>query len=145
MLSRILKHLKRVLLIPTSCIYAWTDSTIVLDWLCGSPRRFKVFVGNRVSEIMDNIPLSCWKHVPTEDNPADCALRGLSLADLLQFELWWKGPPWLMSDAAFWPTTKEEQPQEVTEELKISLTSVAVSEELLILSTNSLATTSWYE
>ena len=38
MLSRILKHLKRVLLIPTSCIYAWTDSTIVLDWLRGSPR-----------------------------------------------------------------------------------------------------------
>ena len=70
--------------------------------------------------------------MPTEDNPADCASRGLSPADLLQFELWWKGPPWLMSDATSWPTAKEEQPQEVTEELKISLTSVAVSEELLI-------------
>ena len=104
----------------------------MLDWLCGSPRRFKVFVGNRVSEIMDSIPLSCWRHMLTENNPADCASRELSPADLLQFELWWKGPPWLMSDAASWPTTKEEQPQEVTEELKISLTSVAVSEELLI-------------
>lgn len=68
MLSRILKHLEQV---PTSSIYAWTDSTIVLDWLNGNPRRFKTFVGNRVSEIMDTVPPKRWRHVPTECNPAD--------------------------------------------------------------------------
>ena len=105
---------------------------LFLDWLRGNPRRFKAFVGNRVSEIMDTIPPNRCRHVPTKDNPADCASRGLSPADLLQHELWWKGPSWLMSSASSWPTIRKEQPQEVTEELKISLTSVAVREEPLI-------------
>ena len=43
--------------------YAWTDSTIVLNWLSGSPRRFKTFIGNCVSSTIEHISLDRWNHV----------------------------------------------------------------------------------
>ena len=132
MLSRLLQHIKEVLQIPTSRIHAWTDSTIVLGWLCGSPRRFKTFVGNRVSEIMDTLPPDCWRHVPTKYNPADCASRGVTPAELLQHELWWEGPPWLKLDSSSWPITERQQCQEDTEELKITLTSVTEKKHTIV-------------
>ena len=48
-LARLLQHVKEVLQLPLSDIFAWTDSTIVLSWL-------KTYVGNRVSSIVDQIP-----------------------------------------------------------------------------------------
>ena len=36
--------------------YAWTDSRVMLGWLRGDPRSFRVFVGNRVSEILELTP-----------------------------------------------------------------------------------------
>ena len=45
-LAKLLCHVKKVLVIPMDSIFAWTDSTIVLGWLTGSPRRFKTYVGN---------------------------------------------------------------------------------------------------
>ena len=47
-LAQLLFHVHNVFHIPLNSIYALTDSTIVLNWLCGNPRRFKTFVGNRV-------------------------------------------------------------------------------------------------
>ena len=84
LLARLLKHLSSVLDLPVSKAWAWTDSTIVLDWLSASPRRFKTFVGNRVSEILDITSPSQWRHVPTASNPADCASRGMSPSELSQ-------------------------------------------------------------
>ena len=62
-----------------SSVYAWTDSTLVLAWLQGNPRCFKVYVANRVAQIMDLIPAVHWGHVVNEENPADCASRGIFL------------------------------------------------------------------
>ena len=47
-LARILKHAADILNVPMIDVHAWTDSTVVLSWLRGNPRRFKSFVGNRV-------------------------------------------------------------------------------------------------
>ena len=52
LLARLLFHVKKVFNIPLNQVYAWTDSTIVLSWLIGDPRRFKTFVGNRISCII---------------------------------------------------------------------------------------------
>ena len=82
LLSQLLSHIKSLYLIPLNRVFAWTDSTIVLDWLVGNPRRFKVFVGNRVSNIIDSILADNWKHVRGDDNPADCASRGLFPSEL---------------------------------------------------------------
>ena len=63
LLTKLLCHVKRVLEIPMSSVVAWTDSTVVLSFLNGNPRRFKTYVGNRVSFILDQIPPDRWKHV----------------------------------------------------------------------------------
>ena len=89
---------------PTEDVFAWTDSTIVLIWLSGNPRRFKTFVGNRVFHIMQLIPPDRWNHVHTQDNPADCASQGLLPFELVDHKLWWNAPDWLRSSPSEWPT-----------------------------------------
>ena len=58
-MARLLKHISVMLSIPAGNVFAWTDSRVVLCWLRGDPRRFKVFVGNRVSEILGLVPPDC--------------------------------------------------------------------------------------
>jgi hypothetical protein len=53
LLAGLLNHVQEVFEIPSSQVFTWTDSTVVLGWLSGNPRRFKTFVGNRVSNILD--------------------------------------------------------------------------------------------
>ncbi|XP_037868491.1 uncharacterized protein LOC119628814 [Bombyx mori] len=55
LLARLLKQIENAMRIPTSNIYAWTDSSIVLAWLSGDPHRWKTFVANRVVEIVENV------------------------------------------------------------------------------------------
>ena len=101
-MSQILSDCNDVLNMPIDHTYAWTDSTIVLCWLQGNPRHFKVFVGNRVAQIMELIPPERWRHVVNEDNPADCASRGMYPSELLTHDLWWNGPDWLKLNSLRW-------------------------------------------
>ena len=103
LLTKLLNHVRHTLNIPIEAVFAWTDSTIVLNWLDGSPRRFKTYVGNRVSFILSLIPSSHWRHVGGEQNPADCASRGLFPEELIEHNLWWHGPSWLKLDSSNWP------------------------------------------
>ena len=98
LLTKLLNNVSAVLNIPLEHITAWTDSSIVLAWLDGRPREFKQFVANRVSFILEHTRPQTWKHVPTLDNPADCASRGMKPQELLQHTLWWQGPSWLHQD-----------------------------------------------
>ena len=82
---------------PMSDVHAWTDSTIVLSWLSGSPKRFKTFVGNRVATTIELIPPERWRHV------VGCASRGLYLLELIDHHLWWNGPVWLKDLPSEWP------------------------------------------
>ena len=54
---KLLCHVRKVLDEPITSVFAWTNSTIVLSWLSDNPRRFKTYVGNRVSNILDQLPL----------------------------------------------------------------------------------------
>ena len=78
--------------------YAWSDSTIVLYWLNGNPKRYKTFVGNRMPTILELLPTRCRNHVPTNSNPADCTSRGLMPKNLFSYSLWWDGPKWLLME-----------------------------------------------
>ena len=104
LLTQLLHHTQQALSVPTESVFAWTDSTIVLSWLIGNPCRFKTFVGNRVSHIMQLIPPDRWNHVRSPVNPADCASRGLFPSELLDHGLWWNGPDWLRLPSSDWPT-----------------------------------------
>ena len=83
LLAQLLHHVQRVFNLPLNCVHAWTDSTIVLSWLVGSPRRFKTFVGNRISHIVELISPDRWRYVNGTDDPADCVSRGLLPSELL--------------------------------------------------------------
>ncbi|XP_026745741.1 uncharacterized protein LOC113507087 [Trichoplusia ni] len=95
LLSKLMKQVGQSMRIPTSRMYAWTDSSIVIAWLSGEPNRWKPFVANRVVEIVENINNKHWFHVQSHENPADLASRGLLLSDLKKSNLWWHGPGWL--------------------------------------------------
>ena len=73
LLAKLLHHCKTVFRLPPDKVFAWTDSTIVLNWLVGNPRRFNTYVGNRVSCIVELIAPDRWNHVESLQNPADCA------------------------------------------------------------------------
>ncbi|XP_008183743.1 uncharacterized protein LOC103309618 [Acyrthosiphon pisum] len=74
-------------------VTAWSDSTVTLHWIRSSTSRLKTFVANRVSKIQDQTLVESWRHVPTNDNPTDCASRGLRPDLLAGHDIWWHGPP----------------------------------------------------
>ena len=118
LLAQLLHHVQEVFHLPVNSIYAWTDSMIVLSWLVGNPRRFKTYVGNRVSHIIELIPPDRWNHVKGTDNPADCASRDLFPSKLLDHELWWNGPTWLKSPPSGWPQQSTIPPAEPSDEVR---------------------------
>ncbi|GFW08039.1 uncharacterized protein TNCV_2978081 [Trichonephila clavipes] len=85
-------HLK---LISVKKIYLWTDSSIVLAWIKKPLAQLKTFVRNRVSIIQELTESDFWKHVNSENNPADILSRGISPNEIQHCELWWFGPPFL--------------------------------------------------
>ena len=75
----------------------WTDSQVVLGYIANESRRFHIFVANRVQQIRDSTRVEQWNYVDTKSNPADKASRGMSADEMLNSELWWKGPEFLSS------------------------------------------------
>ncbi|XP_075261162.1 uncharacterized protein LOC142352893 [Convolutriloba macropyga] len=119
---------------PTPKVYAWTDSTVTLAWLQGFPRKWKTFVANRVAKIQNIIRSSNWNFVPTEENPADCASRGISVANLAKHSLWWNGPNWLEKSEDYWPKAEsiEEHLSAVNNEVQretLTQTTMVVTQE----------------
>ena len=72
----------------------FTDSKVVLGYICNESRRFYVYVSNRVQRIRRSTQAYQWNYVPTHLNPADHATRGLS-ADTLSSSSWLSGPTFL--------------------------------------------------
>ncbi|KAH7696866.1 Pao retrotransposon peptidase family protein [Aphelenchoides avenae] len=79
--------------------YLWSDSTIVLHQIANTEATKEVWTENR---LQDSLPIQ-FRHVPTEDNPADIVSRGLPAAELQDCEKWWHGPPFLAPDSSPWP------------------------------------------
>ncbi|XP_018396287.1 PREDICTED: uncharacterized protein LOC108774634 [Cyphomyrmex costatus] len=97
LLARLIHYTRTSLQLPNLECHCWTDSTITLAWLNQSPSRWKTFVANRVSTVQYLFPRVPWHHVTTQNNPADCASRGLNPNVFKKHDLWWKGPPWLQN------------------------------------------------
>ena len=102
-LVQMMKMVGAELKIPGEQTYAWSDSTIVLGWFSSNVTRLKVYVAHRVAEIIDIIPASKWRYVPTQEYPADLVSRGVYPKELAGISLWWKGPPWLSQPPSYWP------------------------------------------
>jgi len=104
---RVARFIIDVLQIQDIPIYCWGDSQIVLYWLKNS-KDLPLFMRRRVLEIKEGIPEATLNCCPTVDNPADMLTGGIS-SQLLSSpsNLWWKGPPWLMTPTA-WPQWQPE-------------------------------------
>lgn len=114
--ARLIDRMRRDLQLPTANIFTWTDATIVLAWLKNHPQKWSTFIANRVVEIHQLIPSSSWNHIAGQNNPADCASRGITPTAIQNHSLWWNGPSWLTKSEALWPV--QPLTVETSEELR---------------------------
>ena len=89
----------------------WTDSKVVLGYITNTVKRFKTFVANRVQQIKEKTDVQQWRYVPTKENPADDASRGLNAARENSSSRWFQGPSFLWQEDKIW------EKQTVNEEL----------------------------
>ena len=76
-------------------VWLWSDSTAVLKFIASDSRRFKVYVSNRVAEIRESTKVWQWNYIPTLENPADIASRGISAIKFVSCKMWLFGPRFL--------------------------------------------------
>ena len=99
MVCNLIRNTRKVLsYLPVTGVFAWTDSTVCLQWINGQG-NYKQFVSNRVQKI--NQEKIEWRYVPTHQNPADIGSRGKP-RELQINETWMHGPGWL-SEPEKWP------------------------------------------
>ena len=117
---------------PVTSLHCCLDSSVALYWILGGG-DYKQFVANRVRKIREHVEVT-WRHVPTEDNPADLASRGGLVSK--ENQLWLSGPEWL-SDPRKWPENLVTAPsKESNQEVKTTKELFALV--LTMSSTNSL-------
>jgi len=130
LLSRLMEFVLNSLRLPsTTPCFCWTDSSVVLAWVTQHPAKWKTFVANRVVEIQSRVPRASWRHVSTDENPADCASRGILGGQLTSHELWWHGPSWLRLAKADWPTPVILSPADCLPERRVDKTAHFVAPE----------------
>ncbi|XP_071827282.1 uncharacterized protein [Apostichopus japonicus] len=88
-------------------VFYWSDSQTVLKYISNDTRRFKAFVANRVSVILDLTNINQWHYVNTHDNPADEASRGQRIDDFLSNKRWTNGPDFLYRSSEEWYTPQD--------------------------------------
>ena len=94
--------------LPIENIYFWTDSMLVLQYVKNRTHRFKTYVANRVTEILDSSHPDQWSHIAGIANPADLLTRGVSDPKILlevnkNQTSWFEGPAFLKTDEEAWP------------------------------------------
>lgn len=103
LLAQLMKRVLVSLKLDVHKVYLYTDSTIVLSWIQKEPADLKQFVASRVATIQELTYIPQWRHVVSQENPADLISRGLEPEKFIQNELWWEGPPFLRHDLPVLP------------------------------------------
>lgn len=101
-------------------IHFWSDSHTVIRWIRADHRKYKQYVANRVSEILEFSDEDQWHWCPTLDNPADKGTRSIFPIEYNPEGMWKTGPKFLLGGEEEWPLecgmTKREDRSE--DELK---------------------------
>lgn len=74
----------------------WTDNASVLKYIKNETTRFRVFVANRVTEILKASHASQWRYIDSARNPADVASRGSAVDVFLKNKTWTAGPDFIL-------------------------------------------------
>ncbi|XP_039309629.1 uncharacterized protein LOC113004665 [Solenopsis invicta] len=110
LLARLYREVSKALnIVPVKTI-CWCDSTIALHWIRTQPHLLKTYVANRVAEIQELVGSHMWRHVRSEDNPADAISRGQLPRAFTQNKTWSSGPSWLVEEEEKWP---RQDPQKI--------------------------------
>ena len=121
--------------------HLWIDSQCVLSWI-GSERHSSRFIGNRVAEIRKHKDIT-FHYVPSKENPADLASRGLYINELLGNSLWWHGPEWMLKPDHVWTVWKQDisnQTKKISEVLyEAKLDAVEITQETTKLKTKAIS------
>uniref|UniRef100_A0A8D8T1R1 Integrase catalytic domain-containing protein n=1 Tax=Cacopsylla melanoneura TaxID=428564 RepID=A0A8D8T1R1_9HEMI len=96
-------------------VYLFSDSCVVLSWLKTPPYQLKIYVANRITQILEITEPAQWRHVTTDKNSADPASRGLVPSQLVNNGLWFKGPAFLKLPIEEWPQPLTNIEQQVLE------------------------------
>ena len=72
--------------------YFWKDSRVVLGYIANDTKAFKTFVANSVHMTQEHSIVEQWKHVPSKENPADDASRGMNFKRFSNIDRWFQGP-----------------------------------------------------
>ncbi|KAK6114159.1 hypothetical protein QQG55_54770 [Brugia pahangi] len=110
----------------------WTDSKCVLYWIQNYTKLLPRFIQNRIEEIRkSNFEL---KYIPSDQNPADIATKGVSPLKLQNCKQWWKGPRWLELKKSEWSKCKLRYSgnDEFAEAIALNLTKITQTFKSLI-------------
>jgi len=111
-------------------ILFFTDSKIVLGWLCKPHERMPTFVANRVARILETTDPQNWYHVRTDENPSDIGSRGMLPTLLTSSSLWFHGPKWILNDPRTWKLQRECEYSEVHYPTLMSVATTVSAEPL---------------
>ena len=107
-------------------VTGWLDSTVALYWIKGGG-TYKQFVANRVRKINEKEFIE-WRHVTTDQNPADVGSRGCLGSNLPK--VWLNGPVWLPYPNQWPESIVPMASKETEEEAKLSRELFAAAVEI---------------
>ena len=127
--AQLSKRIQDTLQFGHSTLHVWSDSMITLGWIQADPRRFKTFVSNRIVEA-NSWGVDRWLYVKSEENPADCASRGIMPDELEGNTLWWHGPEWLRQPKSSWNTILVAEPELERKSVLVNIVEVQFNDTL---------------
>lgn len=130
MLARLYAVVKETFDVEINNIYLWSNSAIVLCWIRLEPNTLKTFVANCISEIQKLTAGAAWLHVSSSDNPADMFSKGVNAKELIERQLWWHGPRWIV-DQDQWPHQEECSEMPMPELKNLTAITVQANQELI--------------
>ena len=89
---RVGNQLKRELSLNVVREIFWTDSQVSLGYIKNETKKFKIFVSKKDQ----------WKYIPTNQNPADLASRGIEADSADKVHFWNYGPDFPWTDESKW-------------------------------------------
>ncbi|KAH7703058.1 Pao retrotransposon peptidase family protein [Aphelenchoides avenae] len=95
-----------------SASYLWSDSMINLQRVVTPWKQKQLWVENRLKEIrefQETLGIR-FRHVRTDQNPADIVSRGIPANELQDNHLWWHGAPFLRQPDIEWPPQPQVLP-----------------------------------
>lgn len=99
--------------------FFWSDSATVIKWIKSDHRRYKPFVGHRISEILETTEPNEWNWLSTKINVADESTRAKYPINYKPDGPWLNGPQFLLEDPSEWPcSVPNEPPSAELEELR---------------------------